>query len=280
MANKEFMSKEQAHILLLYLLKQLNLVCESANIPYYACGGTCLGIVRHNSFIPWDDDIDVLMPREYYYDFVEASNKQLKSPVVIRTRENDPYFCCEYIKICFKDDVLGYSDLALDVFFLDETNPKRKLLRAIQNRVITDLYFIKKYKVSRTGNGDRYIPKNPFKHLYLYFLSSILSFNTIEKVHKKMMLAEKEVCKYWVNWGSCYSYKKDTFFKKDFGFPQKTRFENTYIYMPEKPEKILSRTYGKDFIIPPPPEKRVDHGVGKLNCKELNFEKIKNEIGL
>ena len=51
-----------------------------------------------------------------------------------------------------------------------------------------------------------------------------------------------------------------------------------YIYLPEFPEKMLTQLYGADFMTPPPPEKRVDHGVKKLNCKELDFEKVKNIV--
>lgn len=274
----EKMSKNDAHILLLYMLKSLNYICEKSNIPYYACAGTCLGAIRHGGFIPWDDDIDVKIPRKYYDIFVEKCNELLEYPLVIRTRENDPTFCCEYIKICFKDDCYGYSDVALDVFFFDETNPNRKVFRSVQNRILRDLYFVKKYKLSKAKMAEHYVPNNPIKRIYVFLLSVFWSFNAIEKYHKKIMLAEKKECDYWVNWGSCYSYKKVTYLKELFGKPQKAPFENTYIYLPEFPEKMLTQLYGADFMTPPPPEKRVDHGVKKLNCKELDFEKVKNIV--
>ena len=49
--------------------------CKKHNLNYYAVGGTCLGAVRHQGFIPWDDDIDVGMPREDYNRF-EALMKE------------------------------------------------------------------------------------------------------------------------------------------------------------------------------------------------------------
>ncbi len=277
---KNLMDKSDVKVLLLYLLKHVNRICEDADIPYYASAGTCLGAVRHKGLIPWDDDIDVMIPRKYYDLFVEKATQHLKSPVVIRTRENDPYFCCEYIKMCFKDDLLGYSDLSIDVFFLDETDTKRKLFRAIQNKILMNLYFVKKYKVSKSGNGDKYIPKNPLKHIFVSLFGAVLSFKFIEKLHKKTMLAEKKEGKYWINWGSCYSYKKATYLKEAFGDPQKLQYENTYIYAPQKPEVMLTQLYGKNYMTPPPPEKRTDHGVRKLNCKELDIDTIRKEIDL
>lgn len=278
-SQNELMNKKDIKILLLYLLKQLNNLCEEFNIPYYASAGTCLGAVRHKGLIPWDDDIDVMIPRKYYNLFVEKATEFFPNHIVVRTRENDPLFCCEYIKLCFKDDVFGYSDLSIDVFFLDETNPKRRLFRAIQNRILIDLYFVKKYKVSRISKDNPYIPKNIFKRIYISVLSATLSLQFIDEIHKKTMLAEKKECDYWVNWGSCYSYKKATYSKKSFGQPQKVSYENTYIYIQENPEVMLTQLYGDNYMQPPPLEKQINHGVRKLTCEDINIEEIRKEIG-
>ncbi len=278
--DKNIMDKSDVRVLLLYLLKFVNQICEDAGIPYYASAGTCLGAVRHKGLIPWDDDIDIMIPRKYYDLFVEKCSQYLKSPVVIRTRENDPSFCCEYIKMCFKDDVLGYSDLSIDVFFLDETNPKRKAFRSLQNRILLDMYFTKRYKVSKTKKGDSYIPQNPLKRIYVSILGSLLSFNAIEKLMQKTMAAEKNEGEYWINWGSCYSYKKATYLKQSFGTPKKMEYENTFIYVPENPDVMLTQLYGKNYMVPPPPEKRTNHGVRKLNCKELDIDAIRKEMNL
>ena len=278
MDNEKLMDKEKARILLIYLLKLLNGVCEEAKIPCYASGGTCLGAVRHGGFIPWDDDIDYMIPRKYYDLFVETCKKMLKKPVTIRTRENDEFFVQEYIKLCFEDDEFGFSDISIDVFFLDETNPKRKAFRALQNRFLKSLYFIKLYKVSKLGKGMDYTPGNPLKKLYLSVMSN-MSIETIDKLHKFLMTAEKSKGEYYVNWGSCYSYKKATYRKSDLGTPKKMKFENTYIYIAENPEQILTQLYGSNYMTPPPEDKRTDHAVRELNCSSVNFESIKKEVG-
>lgn len=278
-SHNELMDKGKARFLLLYLLKKMNEISENEGIPYYASGGTCLGAIRHKGFIPWDDDIDVMIPRKYYVQFVEACQRHLEEPVAFRTRENDPYFCCEYIKLCFTDEELGYSDLSIDVFFLDETNPKRTVFRSLQNFLLTQLYYLKTYKVGKLGKGKPYWPKNSLRRIWLGLLSRILSLKTIDRWHKATMIAEKSMSEYWINWGSCYSYKKATYSKNALGTPQKVKFENTYVYVAEHTEEILTHLYGSNYMTPPPPEKRTDHGVREIHCPMLYDKGILQRLG-
>jgi lipopolysaccharide cholinephosphotransferase len=61
---------------LLEMLKWFHSFCMENNIKYYALGGTALGAIRHNGFIPWDDDIDVGMPREEYNKLIFLMSKK------------------------------------------------------------------------------------------------------------------------------------------------------------------------------------------------------------
>ena len=73
----------------LNLLEQLDIVCKKHNIPYYIYYGTLLGAVRHKGFIPWDDDIDVVMFREDYERFQKIAPTEFKEPYFFQSTYTD-----------------------------------------------------------------------------------------------------------------------------------------------------------------------------------------------
>ncbi len=81
------------------ILKNFMDVCRQLNLPYYAIGGTLLGAVRHHGYIPWDDDIDVAMPRDSYETFLANAQSLLHKDHFLQTFETDPEYRLSYAKI-------------------------------------------------------------------------------------------------------------------------------------------------------------------------------------
>lgn len=72
------------------LLAELDSVCKKNNLQYYATGGTLLGAVRHQGYIPWDDDIDLMMHREDYEKLCEIAPQEFRHPYFFQTEYTDP----------------------------------------------------------------------------------------------------------------------------------------------------------------------------------------------
>ena len=110
------------------LLSQFTRVCEKYNLSYYLDGGTLLGAVRHKGFIPWDDDVDVIMPREDYDKLFEVAEIEFKEPYFFQTPLTETNFFRGHAKLR-NSSTTGYilddrkkkinNGIWLDIFPLD-----------------------------------------------------------------------------------------------------------------------------------------------------------------
>lgn len=81
----------QHQLVLLDMLKEFDRICKKNDIPYILFAGTALGAVRHGGFIPWDDDLDVIMLRPAYQRFLEATPGELGGDYYLQ-REFSPHW--------------------------------------------------------------------------------------------------------------------------------------------------------------------------------------------
>ena len=99
------LTKEEMRTLWVHMLDVIDAWCRSNGVNYSLSSGTLIGALRHKGFIPWDDDIDIGMPREDYERFVRSFNcaypgTQLMSP------ELDPRFCMPFAYVYREDTLL------------------------------------------------------------------------------------------------------------------------------------------------------------------------------
>ncbi|MGM9760166.1 MAG: phosphorylcholine transferase LicD [Parabacteroides sp.] len=120
----------ECHQILLQIATCFDQICRRHQIPYYMLGGTMLGAIRHQGFIPWDDDMDFGIPRPHFDRFIRIAEKELPEKYMVLTRKNAPAIQKGFIKIHLKGskliekvfeaaDTRFYNGIAIDVFPLD-----------------------------------------------------------------------------------------------------------------------------------------------------------------
>jgi len=89
----------KVQLIMLDMLIEFDELCKKHQLQYWLDSGTLLGAVRHQGFIPWDDDIDLSMPIEDYNKFIKIAESELSSEIFFQTSETDKNFKFDYLKL-------------------------------------------------------------------------------------------------------------------------------------------------------------------------------------
>lgn len=87
------------HSTMIEILDEFDRICNKHNLTYFLIGGTLLGAVRHKGFIPWDDDMDLAMPREDYEKFINVYYKELNDKYYLDNFNNNKLYYLNFSKI-------------------------------------------------------------------------------------------------------------------------------------------------------------------------------------
>lgn len=262
---------------LLAMLREFHSFCVANNLTYYALGGTMLGALRHGGFIPWDDDIDVGMPRKDYEKLqVLLLDNRISNRYILETPySSDPLFCFPYCKLYDTTTTMIEKTrkklvrgVFIDIFPLDglgmSLHDCKKNYKPIQRKMtILDL---RKVRITK----ERAFYKN--------LLLGAVQVNPFIS-EKKLCIQIDEYCKKrelsTVAWGGnlvgAWRFKEvmpSSLFSK----PCIYHFEDTVIFGMENAEEYLSRQYG-DWSTLPPLEKRVSHHDYYLDIKQSYLKK-------
>lgn len=244
---------------LLPLLIEINDICEKNNIKYMLCGGSTLGAVRHKGFIPWDDDIDIMVPRNEYYKLLNCLNN-IPNRAILDYSINNNYLY-PFAKYCNTDTILIEENLNnnfelglfLDIFPVDGVgNDLKKAKRHIKliskYRFLYSLAHCKKCSVSR--NKIYYF----FKFIFFKFSKLIGQEYFTKKIIKLALKYDYEKSKYAGNlvWGNGFKVIMD---KNIFENTIDAVFEGNKVKIPENYNEYLTSSYG-DYMTLPPIEKR------------------------
>lgn len=247
---------------LLYLLKEFDSFCKRHNFSYSLAGGTLLGAVRHNGFIPWDNDIDVCMPRKDYDNFLKLFKSN--NPVIKLLPPHStqlPFSKLVNLTLSvFSTYNLseGEKYLWIDIFPVEEISDNDFLV----NFALLSANFLRKIcliKNARIGQGTTKTKR--FVKPIIKIFSKLIPRSLIDYGFEKILFLAtdregKRCCN--IVWG-LYG-KGEIMIKKDFLEFKMIKFEGQYYPIFSCWDKYLSGLYG-NYMELPPKEQRFSHKI-------------------
>lgn len=239
-------------------------ICEKNNIQYFLEAGSCLGAVRHNGFIPWDDDLDMGMLRKEYDRFIKACETDLSDEFFLQTNDTDENFGYVFAKIRLKgthftEKIAGESGsndgIYIDIFPYDKVPDDEKLRQRTGYKVRYYSLLLRircKYKPWIYNGGIKeWIKYAPFRVLSLFYSRKGLveKINSIMKRYNDTSMKRVTLC-------DNLSYNKTVYDAGNIENLIPHEFEGQIFNIPKNYDRYLTATYGADYMTPPPEDKR------------------------
>lgn len=265
--EKHKLSLIEQHEVLLKLLVEFDQFCVENNLRYYLAGGTLLGAVRHGGFIPWDDDVDVVMPRPDYEKLIKENYIAEDAQVISSENSQGHYHPIPYCNIVDTSTIIVENNikrstnkgLFIDVFPLDglpdDSRKRKKHLSKLLRLESLLLISINKNSSSR---GIKGVAKK--------LISIIMSLFDETKLAKKITSIAKRY-----NYENCNEFvcavflqnKPERFItpKLDYSSCVLLDFEKCKLCCPIGYKNVLRRSFGDYMQLPPENERYGQHGI-------------------
>ena len=257
-------------------LEAIDAVCREHGLRYYLWAGTMLGAVRHKGFIPWDDDMDICMPRPDYEQLISHWREWLPQPYEVIAPETDPTYPYPFAKIedasttvLERPDFKFLEGVYIDVFPIDgaPTDEQKRKSHFKRYKFWRHLLFLRGRDPFKHGKGPR--------SWFPWLLHKVYSLEDLQNKVKSYMTkypydASDYVCDY-------DDGLKGVIEKRILGTPQVYPFEDKQFMGVEHYDEYLSNKYG-DYMQLPPKEKQIQHHFFRLDLnrpyKQTTIEDI------
>lgn len=259
---KEIVGDELKHVQL-DILKHVDGFCRKHSIRYFMSGGSLIGAVRHKGFIPWDDDIDIMMLRPDYEKFIAEYSEKDSSCYRVHSSRLDSHFTLPYAKVDDSRTVLTEHiehplslGVNIDIFPIDilpDDHLERKRIYDYFKKQMM-LFNLKQVAVSRN--------RNLFKNCLLVISHFLLRPMSLHAIVQKI---ENNAIKYKdcdsshhcgvVVWG--YGIREVNLLS-NYSSSIDVPFEDMMVPVPVGYDNYLQGVYG-DYMQLPPEEKRITH---------------------
>lgn len=228
----------QCQLVMLRMLKIFDYLCVKHGIKYFLTGGSLIGAVRHQGFIPWDDDLDVGMLRRDYERFVQLAVSELPHDIFFQTPQTDPYYPANSnVDARLRDKYSSYNHIGV-------RNPKWHEGLQVDIFVYDRAYFRHNFFVVTLNKMLKLLNNNNRRAKVLKVISR---YSPVPLVYSSNFMQYYGAMKIgtYVTEDECATLIR-------------ARFEDVDVYIPQGYHTYLKRQYG-DYMQLPPVEKRVSN---------------------
>lgn len=248
----------------LMVLKEFISICEANDLEYFLYGGSALGAVRHNGFIPWDDDIDVIMFQKDYEKFIKIMEERDNAKYELITPDTCPDYFFLFSKLMLKgtrfeewwiDQVDFHIGINIDIFVLHNlsNNKIKRFFQVKRARLLDKLLTMDVIKLEDYPKITEAIANSV--HGILNFLH--IKPDYFKKKAKSILTKYDDEDSRLVCDISALNHPQ-IYLKEDYLPPKKVKFEDLEVNIPNNYDKILKDIYG-DYMKIPPEEERYNH---------------------
>lgn len=244
----------------LEMLKIIDSFTKEKKLEYCLACGTLLGAVRHQGFIPWDDDIDIFMPRESYEYFIREFNNTKKTKYKIITKENTEGYPYAYAKLIDTTTLIDEyrflpyrGGVFIDIFPLDDLGSNMKKIVEVNKK-------LNRYRRLLEFKMDRFSYYHGIKKAGLFLAKLVTLFYRREELidiinmqSQSLKIDKSKYCACMVVLGQGI---QEVFRKSWFQEYILLDFEGSSFSAPVGYKNVLEAMYG-DYMKLPPKEKRV-----------------------